>query len=206
LDDFLWVAIAVIFGLFSVMSKAAAKKQQEQRGRRQQEMPKWPGPVAGPRPGQGPTWAPAPGPRPMPTLVPKQQQQAAEPKQEVKPPAPKTLVSGDVFTRGLDQEGYGSEGFGTEGQSVEGPTVGEGVEDEVYRFSRETAQMEGRHLSELTDDLVQPQAGLYGVAEERPPVDVQPALADAAGLSRSIVLAEVLGKPKALRGRGVRRF
>ncbi|HWI61791.1 MAG TPA: hypothetical protein VNT75_08140 [Symbiobacteriaceae bacterium] len=200
MDDLFWIFFAVVGVFVSLAGKAM--KQQQGRAGRSQEAPKWPGPVAGPRPGQGPTWAPPPASRqPTPSWPPKAQQ-PAKPLEPMKREAPKTLVSGDVFTRSLDQEGYGTEGIGTEGQGVEGPGVGEGVEDEMNRFSRESEQMERRQLSELTDDLVRPEQNAYAIRVET--VDeagLQGALSDPAGLSRAIVLAEVLGKPKALRGR-----
>lgn len=211
MEDFIWIIFAVVAGLFSIASRVNKQRQQQGGAGPSQGPPRWPGPVAGPRPGQGPTtWAPQPGqgpswaPSPRPTL---------KPKTEVKPPeqprkeVPKTLVSGDVFTRSLESEGYGTEGIGSEGVGVEGPGVGEGVEEEIYRFSRDSEIMEKRELAELTDDLVRPERGAYSLAPEAVgAADLQSTLTDSAGLSRAVVLAEVLGKPKSLRGRGARRY
>jgi hypothetical protein len=215
LEDLIWIVVAVVAGLFSIANRIK-KQRQQQGGTGPSQAPpqqRWPGPVAGPKPGQGPTWSPSPGPRPGPTWAPApgtrpgygQAQQPAEP--QPKKEAPKTLVSSDVFSRGLESEGYGTEGIGSEGVGIEGPGVGEGVEDEVYRFSRESEIMEKRELAELTDDLVRPERSAYSLAPEAVgAADLQSTLTDSAGLSRAIVLSEVLGKPKALRGRGARRF
>lgn len=214
MEDFIWIVVALVAGLFSIANRIN-KQRQQQGGTGPSQAPpqQWPGPVAGPKPGQGPTWAPSPGPRPGPTWAPApgprpgsgqaQKPPEPQPKKEV----PKTLVSGDVFTRSLESEGYGTEGIGSEGVGAEGPGVGEGVEDEVYRFSRESEIMEKRELAELSDDLVRPERGAYSLAPEAVgAADLQSTLTDSYGLSRAIVLSEVLGKPKALRGRNVRRF
>jgi hypothetical protein len=215
LEDFIWIAIALVAGLFSLANKVNKQRQERQGGGPSQAPPQqWPGPVAGPKPGQGPTWGPAPRPQgsgstwapspaPRPGFGQPKPAEAPAPKKE----QPKTLVSGDVFTRSLESEGYGTEGVGTEGVGVEGPGVGEGVEDEVYRFSRESESMEKRELAELSDDLVRPERGAYSLAPEAVgAADLQSTLTDSSGLMRAIVLSEVMGKPKALRGRGARRL
>lgn len=208
MDDLFLVIIIALSGLVSYFVKAQ-KRQQEQAGRSQEAPPKWPGPVAGPRPGQGPTWAPAPAPRPASPKPPTAwaPKPPPEPKQESpKPAEQRTLVSGDVFTRSLDMEGYGTEGIGSEGLGVEGPGVGEGVEDELNRFSRETELLEQRHLAEMHGRLGGAgQKAAVVTADAGTSAELQAALGDTASLSRAIVLAEVLGKPKALRPRGFRR-
>jgi hypothetical protein len=214
LEDYIWIIVAVIAGVFSLANKAAKWQQERQGGGASQAPPKqWPGPVAGPKPGQGPTWAPSPAPQPRPTWAPapgprpgfEQPPKPVEP--QPKKELPKTLVSGDVFSRPLESEGYGTEGIGSEGVGLEGPGIGEGVEEEIYRFSRDSEIMEKRELTELTDDLVRPERSAYSLAPEAVgAADLQSTLTDSAGLSRAIVLSEVLGKPKALRGRGAGRF
>lgn len=220
MEDLIWIIVAAAVGIFSLANKVAQRRQQGGAGPTQgptQRPPQWPGPVAGPKPGQGPTWAPSPGPgsRPQgsgPTWAPAPGPrpgfgQPKPPEPQPKKEAPKTLVSGDVFTRSLDTEGYGTEGIGSEGLGAEGPGIGEGVDDEVYRFSRESEVMEKRGLADLSDDLVRPDQGAYSLAPEAVgAADLQSTLTDSAGLSRAVVLSEVLGKPKSLRGRNARRY
>lgn len=214
MEDFIWIIAAVVAGIFSLANKAAKRQQQGGAGP-SQGAPQWPGPVAGPKPGQGPTWGPQPGPQPGskpgqgPTWAPSPgPRPSAKPKPSDQPKkeTPKTLVSGDVFSRSLETEGYGTEGIGSEGVGIEGPGIGEGVEEEVYRFSRESESMEKRVLADLSDSLVRPERGAYSLEpEERGAADLQSTLVDPAALSRAVILSEVLGKPKSLRGRGARR-
>lgn len=204
MEDLVWIVVAVIGLIVSVASKAM---KQQQGGGRPQSGPQWPGPVAGPRPGQGPTWAPAPGQRPTLAPAPKPQAQAprkAETVAQARPQPAKTLVSGDVFSRSLDAEGYGSEGIGSEGYGTEGPGPTDGVDEEMNRFSRESEQFERRELNRITDHLGRSEAAAVVTAYESTSADVQAALGGADSLARAIVLSEVLGKPKALRRRVVR--
>lgn len=196
----MWILVAVIGLIVSVASKAM---KQQQGGGRQQDTPRWPGPVAGPRPGQGPTWAPAPGQRP--TLTPTAPTpRKAETVAQAKPQPAKTLVSGDVFSRSLDVEGYGSEGVGSEGYGTEGPGPTDGVDEEMNRFSRESEQFERRELNRITDHLGRSEAAAVVTAYEGTSADMQASLGGIESLTRAIVLSEVLGKPKSLRRRGVR--
>lgn len=104
-----------------------------------------------------------------------------------------------------------------EGVGTEGPSAGETVQQELTRFGRETERlarpMRGEYrpqLQQYQSHLQQLQTVLHAaVAPQQPEaaqaggaLDIEQALADRESVARAVVLAEVLGKPKALRGHG----
>lgn len=208
MEDWIGVLVFVLFAVVSIAGRAMKQKQQGDNGRQQQ----WPGPIAGNpgrmgrpmpppvRPLQAPpqptsTWAP----RPAAQAAPQPQAQALQPKQ-----APKTLVSGDVFTTSLDD----TEGVGTEGPQgqMDVPDPAADVERELRTFEQESERFGRLQLTQLSNDLVRPDQRAETVTpdETAARADLQAALTDPDSLSRAIVLAEVLGKPKAMRARGRR--
>ncbi|MGE5672961.1 MAG: hypothetical protein ACM3XM_03620 [Mycobacterium leprae] len=181
MEDLLGIAFMAVMFFVAIYAKANkdAKRQQGQR-------PQWPGPVA-----PGPMY-PRPQRPMMPPMPPKPTRQPAYP--------------------GSSQEGVRLDGVGS---SEEGPRGDETVDAELQRFNRDIDRFEGqqlpqfreeledRHLAELRSDIGAP-------AEAVPVLQVQTAdsgmnltgmLAERSSLAQAVVLAEVLGKPKALRGR-----
>jgi hypothetical protein len=109
-----------------------------------------------------------------------------------------------VFTTKLDE----TEGVGTEGPQtqMDVPDPASNVEQEMSRFEQEADKFRRLQLAQLSDDLVKPDQAPYTVTPDNdtPTPAMQMALSDPDSLARAMVLAEVLGKPKALRGRGRR--
>jgi hypothetical protein len=127
-----------------------------------------------------------------------------QPQAQLAPKDRGTLVSSDVFTTKLDE----TEGVGTEGPQtqMDVPDPASNVEQEMSRFEQEADKFRRLQLAQLSDDLVKPDQAPYTVTPDNdtPTPAMQMALSDPDSLARAMVLAEVLGKPKALRGRGRR--
>lgn len=188
-DIFGFLLFIVFLGV-SFIGKLMKDQRAGQDKRREPRRQQWPGPVAPPG---------TPGyPRPMTRPVPRQQTQPPQ------PPTPRRDADDD------------DEGVSIEGVSVEGPAPGENVQAELARFDQETRRRaksdlgayEPRlqqyqyqsQLKRLKTTLHVPEAEL-GVAGEAP--DGLSGLDDPQSVARAFVLAEVLGKPRALR-RGIR--
>jgi hypothetical protein len=177
LDDLIGILIFLVIAGLSWLSKAA------QRQREEQPRPKWPGPVAAPR-NQG--WPP----KPAPVWPDRTERQGA--------------------TEGARTEGTRTEGFPSEGLSVEGPKerleeappLADTVQEELRRFDAETAALSRRHLEQLQDDL-EPQEYDWSLPREERQA-VRHLLTDRESLVRAVLAAEILGKPRALRGRNRR--
>lgn len=197
MDSFGDVLGFVLFLLFlgaSLVGKLA--KRENNRRTQMPQQPRWPGPVAGPQ-GRGfpqPSW-------------PSPQQPPAFPQPMPRAPAPPAAQDAD---RG--------EGVQTEGYGVEGPAPNDQVEqelsrftnetdrfsrqeiDEVVRFTRESEQFERRQLTELRTSLGKTTEAATVTSDDGfAAPDVSQGLADPASLAQAFVLAEVLGKPKAMR-------
>jgi hypothetical protein len=185
IGDIFGFLIAAAFAGFSLLQRV--KKGQQESGGERRQAP-WPGPVAQPPTGTGmpqPAWPPAP-PRPP-------QQSAQPPQQSAQPPQRRSF---------LDEEG---------------PEDEELVVHEVERFSRESErfdlqQIEGlanfeqqsaefadREFKGLREDLASSDAATVTADETGVDMGLRGALGDPASAARALVLAEVLGKPRALR-------
>jgi hypothetical protein len=70
--------------------------------------------------------------------------------------------------------------------------------DEVARFDKETQQFEQRNLGKLETALKE--TAQLGVTQEQDGYDLRQAGWTSGSLTQAVVMAEVLGKPKALRG------
>ncbi len=163
----------LVFVIFAAVS--IGSKLMKRRDERT-PAPKWPGPVAGPG---------VPGyPRPSwPDASPRQQ--PAPPVARQSPPRP-VAASGEGVSGG---EGIGS---GMEGAGLEGPGS-TSAEAEALRFTEETDR-----IGTLARTAIVPEdiGRSEGVA-----VDLKDAFTDRSAVARAVVMAEVLGKPKALRRR-----
>lgn len=179
MDNLFGFLVAVFVVGFSIWQRVQRSRNQQGAGRPQ--TPTWPGPVAQPPriPGMPsrPTWPEAPRP-------------AAQ-----QPPAPPQRTATLI--------------------DEEGPEAEEQVDRELERFGRETQQMENRQIDEAARFEKQSQeferrqfadlrGGLARTNEAAPAVSNEPAgsfleLSDPEATARALVLAEVLGKPKALR-------
>ncbi|HYG58812.1 MAG TPA: hypothetical protein VD902_12210 [Symbiobacteriaceae bacterium] len=198
MEDLFGVLIFLVFVGVSLVGRFL-KSQQGQQGQQGQQ-PKWPGPVANPPRGTPkPTWAPPAPPRPQSQPRPGRQQQPAPGGQPRREPVP----------RDISGEGVGTEGAWS---GMEGPGAGDRVYEAANRFSQESDQIArhslgevyedtgGRHLHRLQDELVRPgdEAAVVTPGESTA-WNLQPAMASRDSLAQAVVLAEVLGKPKALR-------
>lgn len=186
MEDLIPILVLILFGGLSWVGKMAQRQGKGSSSpNRPPARPHWPGPVAGPGPGapwpQGNPWPQRPAGQPV--------AQPARPVSQWPQPVPQQAE--------VDTEGIGTEGFGTEGQSAMG--FGS-LADERARFQAEREQFRRSHPE-----------GLLHVRLEEPesiePVQANPlaaALASKEGLAQAVLLAEVLGKPRALRPFGKR--
>jgi len=190
--DLLGILVFVLFVFLSIAGKAAQEKERRRRelqGRpAAPRAPQWPGPVAGPGfPGY-----------PQPTFP-------------QRPPRPQKL---EPVPSQADDEGTSPEGVG-----MEGPQPGETTEAEVARFEQQTQDVdrEAENVrreatrfatsdsgSRQLGDLAQSAAPEYEVkVQMNGNKELQGALLTQGGLAQAVVMAEILGRPKALQGRRV---
>jgi hypothetical protein len=193
-DIFGFLMFLVFLGV-SFAGKMIKNKQQGQETGREPRRQQWPGPTAPPG---------IPGyPRPATPSLPRQSRapQPSVPMQQSRPPQP------SVPLRDVDDD---DEGVGTEG-----PGAGETVQAELARFDQETSRLAKRDLAAYQPRLPQYQPHFSRLqtalhTQEAEPVAVvadvvtglDDALADPQAVARAFVLAEVLGKPRAMRRRG----
>jgi hypothetical protein len=198
--DALGFLIFLAFLVISIFGKISARKAQQQRDERQRRVPgapQWPGPVAGPGlPGYPkPSW-----PQPQRPQPPVPQRQPAWPSRA------------EATRPSADDDG--------EGVSMEGAPDAPSVPDELGRFDRETQRLDRPDLGQYRSQFSQYQPNMQRLKTalhhtepaEAPRAQVaaladgwmESALADRNSVARAVVLAEVLGKPKAYRGRGRR--
>lgn len=193
--DLLGILVFVVFIFLSLAGKAA---QEKERRRRELEgkptaprAPQWPGPVAGPGfPGY-----------PQPTFP----QRPLPPRPE--PAAPAPAAAPQASDAGVAREGAGSAG----------PQLGQVTEAEVARFEqqaqdvdREVENVRREATRVATSDPGTRQLGdLARVTDvdwaERTDnvvtVQIEGALLSSDNLAQAVVLAEIMGRPKALQGR-----
>ncbi|MFZ5826084.1 MAG: hypothetical protein ACOY94_17450 [Bacillota bacterium] len=186
MEDLIGLVIFLVFAGLSLLGRVAKNKEQQGPQRQERhERPKWPGPVAGPgMPGQGqPPW-PQPPPRPQP-----------KPQPQSQPQQPARQMSGE----GVSVEGRSS----MLGGSVEGRSsmVTGTMTENRARFRDQTEQWLGARV----------ETGLHGSSPAAEVVTynqqvnpVAQALASKEGLAQGVLLAEILGKPRALRPHGKR--
>lgn len=190
--DLLGILVFVVFIFLSLAGKAA---QEKERRRRELEgrpaaprSPQWPGPVAGPG---------LPGfPRP-------------DFPQRPLPPRPERAAPATEPRTG--------EGVSMEGVGSEGPQPGETAEVEVARFEqasqdvdREVENVRRGATRVATSDPATRQLGDLAretdvewaeIADNVVTVRMEGALLSSDNLAQAVVMAEVMGRPKALRGR-----
>lgn len=189
--DLLGILVFVVLIFLSLAGKAAQEKERRRRELEGKPMapraPQWPGPVAGPGfPGY-----------PQPTFP----QRGLPPRPQPAGPAPQ--ASGE----GASMEGVGSEG----------PQPGETAEAEVARFEQQ-AQDVDREVENVrreatrfaTSDPGTRQLGDLARetdvewaerADNVVTVQMEGALLSSDNLAQAVVLAEIMGRPKALQGR-----
>lgn len=182
MEELIPILVLLVFGGLKFFGKIAQQGGKSDSGRPTAK-PMWPGPIAG----GGPLAGPRPG---LP------QQQAPWPSA---PPARPTAQPVTQWPPAVAAPAeVGGEGIGSEGQSAMG--FGS-LADERARFQAERAQFRQAY----------PEGGLVHMRVEEP-VDIEPApahplagaLASKEGLAQAVLLAEVLGKPRALRPYGKR--
>jgi hypothetical protein len=194
-SDIFGLLMFLVFLGVSFAGKLLKNRQQGQDTGREPRRQQWPGPTAPP----GIPGYPRPAMPPLPRQSPAPQ--PSVPMQQSRPPQPSVPV------RGVDDVG---EGVGTEG-----PGAGETVQAELARFDQQTNRLAKPDLGAYQPRLPQYQAHFSRLQtalhrQEAEPVVVaadvvtglDDALADPQAVARAFVLAEVLGKPRALRGRG----
>lgn len=181
MDDLFGFLFAVAMVGFAIWQRV--QRSRNQQGAGQPQPPAWPGPVAQPPriPGMPrPSWPEAPRPVQQPPAAPIQRT------------APVIDEEGPEAEEQVDRE---LERFGRETQQMENRQI-----DEAARFERQSQEFERRQLADL-------RGGLTRSTEAAPAVSMEPAssfleLSDPETAARALVLAEVLGKPKALRKAG----
>ena len=167
------------------------QRSRNQQGAGQPQTQTWPGPVAQPPriPGMPrPTWPQAPQPTWPEAPRPAAQQPPALPQRT----APVIDEEGPEADEQVDRE---LERFGWETQQMENRQI-----DEAARFEKQSQEFERRQLADLRGGLTRTTEAAPAVSDE--PVSSFLELADPEATARALVLAEVLGKPKALRKAG----
>jgi hypothetical protein len=179
--DIFGILLFIVFLGVSFIGRLMKNQRAGQDTGREPRRQQWPGPTAPPG---------IPGyPRPMTNSVPRQPSgspQPPVPSQWNRPPQP-------MPRRDADDD---DEGVSIEGVSVEGPAAGENVQAELARFNQASNRF--GQLGRLKTALHAPEAE-PAVARLAP--DALVGLDDPQSVARAFVLAEVLGKPRALRGR-----
>lgn len=197
MEDLVGILVFVVFVGVSIVSRLA-KNQEQQKG-----TPPMRGPVPGEqRPRPAAPMPRAPQPQPQRTVTPQRPEPAMAP--PLRPPQPEYDPWSTGSMPGL--------------ADPEGPEESERVDVEMNRFSREREEMEHREMEEIgrfarereqfeKSRFAEMKTGLVhredipveATAEETRNLELSTALANPASFAQAVVLAEVLGKPKAKR-------